>query len=595
MRKAAFHRSIQKVLLINPFNTICAYNPEDILSKGVELHPPLGLSYISSYFRENNPDIKIDIFDAHGMAIKICLKEKMVCMPALWQKLKEEIADYGPDIIGISCLFHTTAASAHKTASIAKSIDPTSYTAIGGNYAHTCYNEVLKDPYIDFVVFSEGELTFSNLVNGINQKADLQTIKGIAFRTEMANIVKTDSQNLIPDIDNIPECDRSSFDIDFYSRQGRYFTSRFLDRDSTRITTLVASRGCPHQCTFCSARLLWGGKIRYRNPSIVVDEMLHLRDQFGINTFYFVDDNMFAIGRNIIALADEIRKRIPGIIWVSLGGMQISALKTEVVQSVYESGCKYFILPIESGNPQTLKIIQKPHTVEMAGKAIETIRKFKDTWIAANIITGFPFESKADISNTLDYAKTLDLDWVYFFGYTPLPETQMYKDCLNAGWIQKFTWHSDNPGSLSALNTPNFDSNYIAEQNYAANLDHNFLKNRNIRLRPIQAIRDFQYVLATTKNHALAMWGIGSSYQEIKAYKESEKWFLRALNIIESENGAYKADDNADDSTGRSISKSFFVVKKTKYLQYFQNAGIDLLKCIEKVRQKADHSQTVLN
>jgi len=584
MGKYEFQRTIKKVLLIYPFNIIESYNIQDIISKGVELHPPLGLGYISSYFKKYHPGIEIDVFDANAMAILMCIKENKVDMPKLWQMVKDKITDYAPDMVGISCLFHATAASAHKTASVVKEIDSTIYTIIGGNYAHTSYTEVLKDHNIDFIAFSEGEIIFTNLVKGINKKINLQSIKGIAYRNEMYNIVKTDSQELIKDIDSIPECDRSSFDIDFYSRQGRYFTSRFFDMNTTRITTLLASRGCPHKCTFCSARLVWRGKIRYRNPSLVVDEMLHLRDDFGINTFYFVDDNMFASRRDIIKLADEIGQRISGINWVSLGGMQISALKDDVVQAVYDSGCKHFILPIESGNPQTLKKIQKPHTTEMVKKAIESIRKFKDTWIAGNIITGFPFQSKEDIEDSLNYAKTLDLDWVYFFGFMPLPGTQMYQECLDAEYIQKYTWDAHNAGELSALNTPNFDSNYVAEQNYAANAEYNFFKNRNIKLRPMQAIRDFKYVLDTTNDHALAMWGIGRAYQEMKKYAESEKWFLRTLNTIESVDITYEGKENAGDSTISSISKSFFVVKNVIYSKYFEDAGIDVRKSLEEVR-----------
>lgn len=596
MKNNKFRRTIKKVLLIYPFTVIDSYNLHDIITKGVELQPPLGLGYISSYFKKIHPGIEIDIFDANAMAIKICIKENKVDMPKLWQIVKDKIKEYSPDLVGISCLFHATAAAAHKTAAIVKEIDSNIYTIIGGNYAHTSYDEVLKDCNIDFVCFGEGEIVLASLVKGINQRTDLQTIKGTAYINEMSEVVKTDYQELIRDVDSIPECNRSSFDIDFYSKQGRYFTSRFLDRNTTRITTLIASRGCPHRCTFCSARLVWRGKIRYRNPSLVVDEMLHLKDKFGVNTFYFVDDNMLASRHDIIKLADEISQRIPGINWVSLGGMQISMLKDDVVHAIYDSGCKWFILPIESGNPKTLKKIQKPHTVEMVEKVIEAIRKFEDTWIAGNIITGFPFESKEDIEDSLNYAKTLDLDWLYIFRLMPLPGTQIFQECLDAGYIQKYTWNVHNVGELSALNTPNFDAMYVAERNYAVNAEYNFFKNRNIKLRPMQAIKDFNYVLDTAKDNALAMYGIGCAYQEMKNYQEAEKWFLRTSNILESSDITRREKENTVDSTTGSISKSFFVAKKhIKYSKYFEDAGIDVRKCLAEVCRLAKGNEDATN
>ncbi len=563
-------KNIEKILLINPFNTEDSYNFKDIISKGIEVHPPLGLGYLSSYFKKYLPYIKIEVFDANAQAIKVCIEDNGVDMLKLWEMLRNKIIDYSPDMVGISCLFHTTAISSHKTALIIKEISSDIHVVTGGNYAHTSYDEVLKDHNIDFVVFSEGEIVLTNLVNNINKKINLQNVNGIAYRNEMSTIVKTNEQEMIKDIDNIPECDRSNFDIDFYSRQGRYFTSRFLDRKTTRMTTLVASRGCPQKCTFCSARLVWKGNIRYRNPSLVVDEMLYLRDTFGTNTFFFVDDNMFSSKKDIINLANEISQRIPGISWTCISGMQISSLDNDVVRSIYKSGCKWFILPIESGDSLTLKIIKKPHTAKIVRNAIDIIRKYEDTWIAGNIITGFPFQTKKDIEDSLNYAKTLDLDWIYFFGFIPLPGTKLYQECLESGFISKSR-------ELSTLSTPNFDSDYITESNYVANVEYNFFKNRNIKLRPMQAIRDFQYVLDTTNEHALAMYSIGKSYQEMKNYEEAERWFLLTLKIINSQNSIN------DKVHSGSINKSFFLTKKINYSKYFENSNIDIAECLREV------------
>ena len=174
-----FHREIKKVMLIYPFTTVDSYNLHDILAKGIELQPPLGLGYISSYLKESLPCIDVDIFDANAMAIKTCMKENRVDMPDLWQKVKDRITEYSPDLVGISCLFYTMAMAAHKTAAIVKEIDPTIYTILGGNHAHTSYNEILKDSNIDFVGFSEGEIILTNLVKGINEMTGEVTSVGI--------------------------------------------------------------------------------------------------------------------------------------------------------------------------------------------------------------------------------------------------------------------------------------------------------------------------------------------------------------------------------------------------------------------------------
>jgi anaerobic magnesium-protoporphyrin IX monomethyl ester cyclase len=563
-----------------------SYNFHDIQNQGIELHPPLGLGYLAAYFRKFLPNIAVAILDANAMAVRTCLSENYVDMPKLWRDLQTAMEAHKPDLVGISCLFHSTAAPAHKTAAIVKKIDPTIYTVLGGNYAHVSFDQALKDPYVNFVIFSEGELTLLNLVQAINREEDLSTVPGIAFRDQASNIVKTQRQELIANINDIPECDRSSFDIAFYSKYGRQFAFRFLDRNTTCITTLIASRGCPHRCTFCAARLSWGGKIRYRSPSLVVDEMLRLRDQYGVNAFCFLDDNLAAIKRDFIRLADEICRRTPGINWFSLGGMQVSSLSDEVVDAIYRSGCKWFILPVESANPETLKKIYKPHTPQTVARVIQSIRRYDDAWIAANIITGFPFESKADIESNLRCVTDLDLDWVYIFRFMPLPGTQMHQDCVNAGYIQPYAWNPDFPGELAVLNTPEFDADYVAERNYAFNAEYNFFKNRNTKRRPLQAIRDFQYVLTTAEYNALAMYGIGCAYEEMGDYLGALEWFTKAMKVLEAENAISTKRENPDVSVVASISKSFFVVNsQIRYSKLFEANGINMHQRLGEVQR----------
>lgn len=593
------NRKINKVLLIYPFNIIDSYNMDDIKTKNIELQPPLGLGYISSYFKKNS-DIEISIFDANAEAIRSCLKSNLkidnnIDMHKLWQMVENKIIDYDPDLVGISCLFHTTAQSTIKTAAIIRDISNKKmkkiYTIIGGNHAHVSYNDMLKDDNIDFVIFSEGEITLLNLVNAINNiDTNLQNVKGIAYK-KGDTIIITDQERLI-EVDKV-DCDRSEFDIPFYSNHGRFFTSRFFDnndidnnRKNTNITTLIASRGCPHRCTFCSAQLTWKGKIRYRDPSLVVDEMLDLKNRFNINIFYLVDDNMSANRNDILKLTKEIKERIPNINWVSLAGMQIFTLKEDVIRSIYESGCKWFILPIESGNLDTLKKIRKHHTLEMVEKVIQDIRKYDDTWIAGNIMTGLPFESKTDIEYSLNYAKKLDLDWLYIFRFMPLPGTEIYQECLNAGYLSKNIPRYI--GELPILNTPNFDATYIADKNYETNAEYNFFKNRNIKLRPEQAIRDFKYVLNTSKDNPLATWGMGKSYEEMKNYKEAKKWFIKTLKILENKNNDKDNYENKYIKKSKSdIGKSFFVVRDNIYYKkYFDIAGIDINDKIKEIEIK---------
>ncbi len=130
----------------------------------------------------------------------------------------------------------------------------------------------------------------------------------------------------------------------------------------------------------------------------------------------------------------------------------------------------------------------------------------------------------------------------------------------------------------------------MAERNYAFNAEYNFLTNRNIVLRPEQAIRDFDYVLEVAHDHALAMWGKGKAYNTLGRFEESIKWFRKALGVLEKEwtdPGISSFPKGKDSTTMKSISMSFVAINKdTKYLKYFQSAGIDISEDLKSAHQK---------
>lgn len=384
----------------------------------------------------------------------------------------------------------------------------------------------------------------------------------------------------------IPECDRSDIDMKFYSQQGNYFIYRFFDRATTRVAPVMASRGCQNQCSFCTARLIWGGEIRYRKASLVVDEMIRMRDDHGINTFTFFDANLWGNQREFLKLANEITKRMAGCRWVSIEGTQVSSFSNpEVIHATCESGCKWFVLPFESGNPETLKRIKKVHSVDVVGPIIENIRKIEGTWISGNLITGFPWETKEDINNSFNYARQLDLDWLYVYRFIPFPGIQMYQESLDAGFTRKYSWNEELIDELFVLNTPQFEAGYVADVNYMFNLEYNFLTNRNIKCNPRQAIRDCDYVLERSLDHAMAMYTKARAYEELNDFAEAEKWYIKAIGVVQSKRCGNEAETEYSEFSMESISKSFVVIDNNPaYGKRFKKAGIDLHECLQRVR-----------
>ena len=593
MKTGTHKKMITSVVLVYPFTVIDANSIYGVfqgsdgkIRKGDKIEPSLGLGYIAAYLKQYYPQVHVHVFDANAMAIKKCIADNTVNIPELWNMFRQEIKHLAPDFVGISCFSLVTAESTRTSASIIKELDPNTYVAIGGNYANTSYDEaLLEGNYIDFVVFGEGEMSSMNLIRALNDGADLITVKGIAYVDHKKKIVQTTPQELIEDLDSIPKCDRSTTDMDFYSKNGNYFIYRFLDRDKTRVAPIMASRGCSNGCAFCTARLIWGGKIRYRNPKLVVDEMVGLRDIDNINTFCFFDANILGDKREFIRLANEIRSRLPDITWMSIEGMEIANLDEEVIHAMCDSGCKWFVLPFESGSNESLRKIGKRHYIDMVDPIIKAIRKIEGTWISGNLITGLPFETLADIDESIRYATALDLDWLYVYRFIPFPGIAMYKECLDKKYVNKYAWNSQKIHELWKLETPNFSSECLAEKNYNVNIEYNFFHNRNLKHRPEQAIRDFNYVLDRAEDHAVGMYCMGIAYKTLGKYDEAERCLLKAIAVADASTG--NADDKSMVDNGmESISKSFVVIgKDIKYAKYFKDGGIDLVKELHAIRE----------
>ena len=227
--------NIKKVLLVYPFAVTKEYDLQTLLKGGQFAEAPIGLGYISAYVKQNMPSIDIKVFDANLMAIKHVNKTKRADMDELWEMLKKEIKDYQPDIVGVSCLFHSIAFLAHKTCANVKEVSENIITVMGGNYPTGSPSTALTDNNLDFIIFSEGEKTFTDFIRALKTGQEPKKANpSIAYRsdtllrlTKLSQVkdnLESDREKaeeykhkMIKKIDDIPYPDRSNFDMGYYA------------------------------------------------------------------------------------------------------------------------------------------------------------------------------------------------------------------------------------------------------------------------------------------------------------------------------------------------------------------------------------------
>ena len=537
---------INRVLLINPFIIETdSYDYEVVRNGGQFAETPLGLGYISAYAQQEIKGLEIQVLDANLMAMKHIISSCSCNMPDLWDLLQNKVEEFAPDIVGISCLFHSIGHIAHQTCSLIKNISPNIITVMGGSYPTISYTEALENQNLDYVIAGEGEVCFTDLILAFNGAKEFEDLHGIAYR-DAGKVIYRPNQYVIKDLDKLPFPDRKNISPDDYmmpndfSERGnltRNFLFRVLDRNSTKIDVVTASRGCPYSCTFCSAKNIWGKSIRYRSPKNVVDEIEFLVKEYGVNAIVLNDDNFTVNQKKAMAILDEMIKRNLNIRWGSGGGFNVNHLSEEMIKKMYESGLAIFNLAFESGCQRTLDKVRKKLDKAKSYQVMENIRKHGNIYTGGFFISGFHFETQGDIEETIEFARSLDLDWALIRNYQAIPGSEIYDECLKKGYFPSTGIKYGYPLVTSSVNWPNFSEEYILRTNYLANLEINFLRSRNLTPERVdQAIGDFKWIIELVPDHAMAYFTLGVAYKIKGDLPQAKIAWEKARNILETNN-----------------------------------------------------------
>ncbi len=264
----------------------------------------------------------------------------------------DAVARLEPDVVGFSLIFQYMAPEFGRVIQALRAAGCRAHVTIGGHYPSFDYAEVLQRiPGADSIVRFEGEATLVELMDRLSSGREWRDILGIAYRRG-AEVAANPLRPAIDDLDSLPEPDRA--DIDYRSRD-------------LATASLLGSRGCPWNCSFCSIRPFYeaqGGRLRrLRAPRAVADEMRRVHLDQGARVFLFQDDDFLATGTRArdwaAALAEEILR-------AGLGGriaFKISCRSDEVrapiIEQLIAAGLTHVYMGVESGDADGLRHMNK--------------------------------------------------------------------------------------------------------------------------------------------------------------------------------------------------------------------------------------------
>ena len=208
---------------------------------------------------------------------------------------------------------------------------------------------------------------------------------------------------------------------------------RYLFQTAPGFTTFISSRGCPFRCTFCD-KTVSGSPWRARPPGDVVDELVEVKERYGLNYVCIFDDNFTLRRKRVVAICEEILRRGLRIEWKCEA--RVDGLDVELARLMAAAGCKTIAFGVESGNQESLDLLKKDQTVPRMHAAIAACRAAGIETVAY-VLVGIPGETPATSMETLRFAVDSRLDFIQFSTLSPFPGTELYDQAVAEGWFRR--------------------------------------------------------------------------------------------------------------------------------------------------------------
>lgn len=395
--------------------------------------PPIGLAYLSAALKRAGHRVRIiDAFgeapdaitrDPDGYAINGLVAAQVV------ERIPADV-----DLIGVGCMFSNSWIYCRRTIAAIAAAHPGVPIVVGGEHATADWERLLRRvPEVLCCVLGEGEETIVEVAARLGRGLPLDDVPGLAIRDADGGARATPQRQRITDVDAIPWPDWDSVPL------AHYLDNQLThDPYTARSMPMLASRGCPYQCTFCSSPQMFGTKWVARDPRCVVDEMAHYRDTLGARYFEFQDLTMVVRRDWIIDFAKLLIDRKLDVQWCMPSGTRSEALDAEVLGWMKRSGCRSFAYAPESGSPEELKRIKKkvqlPRMLDSMRAAVKVGMVTR-----SHLIFGMPGQTKRDVLRSLAFATRLAAAGVHdlaCYAFSPYPGSELYDQLVAEGRIE---------------------------------------------------------------------------------------------------------------------------------------------------------------
>jgi radical SAM superfamily enzyme YgiQ (UPF0313 family) len=399
--------------------------------------PPIGPAYLAASLRQAGHTARIiDGLGENPFEVTSLFNNKVTAIGLRSEEIVERI-EPDTDIIGVSCMFSQDWPEVARLIRLARQRFPGVPIVAGGEHITAVPDFTLEStPEVDACAIGEGEETIVDLANAVDRGASFDDIPGLVVRTADGGTRSTGPRGRIRTIDDIPLPAWDLVPLDNYLDHGLgYGVNR------GRSMPMLATRGCPYECTFCSNPEMWTTRWIARDPVKVLDEMKLYQERYGATNFDFYDLTAIVKRSWIIDFTRMILDRNMSFTWQLPSGTRSEAIDGEVSGLLYASGCRNMSYAPESGSPEVLKRIKKVVKLDRLEASVRGAVKHKLN-VKLNIIMGFPNESRKELRQTIAFLFRMGLAGVHDMSisiFSPYPGSELYHDLRKSGKIPELS------------------------------------------------------------------------------------------------------------------------------------------------------------
>lgn len=362
----------------------------------VQKDPPMGILYIASALEQHGFDVRI--IDAN--------LGNLTMDEVVWRCRDSSV-------VGISCNYaplHNV--TLHLCAAL-KRVNPHIRTVVGGNHATALSKMLLRQSHgtIDYIVRGQGETVFPHLMRTVEHNL----VYGISYVDKEGNVIENPDAPSICNLDYIPLPAYHLLDMELYDRYN-----------------IVTSRGCPYNCRYCASNVITKGKVLYRSPDCIVEEIQLLVKKYGNKHFWFCDDTFTSNYRHTDALLDCLLENQVDISWSCL--TRVNLTRPELLRKMKRAGCKYISYGVESGDEAILRAMDKRITLDAVRSAL-LMTKAAGIDMYLFFIIGYPGDTLDSVRKSFDLIREVQPTGVGMNVLIPLPGTPLWDDLVAKGLL----------------------------------------------------------------------------------------------------------------------------------------------------------------